>query len=61
MENRILWFFIYLLGSLVIIYVIGAFITLNPLWFISTITGRIIGIICFIIGIRSAIQSSDEL
>jgi hypothetical protein len=59
MENKTLWFFIELLGILAIMYVIGAFIALDPLWFISTITGRIVAAICFIIGLGSTISTSD--
>jgi len=61
MENKIIWFFIFLIIGLTFIYAIGAFITMDPLWFISTMVGRIFGVLTFISCLGSAIKESMDM
>jgi uncharacterized membrane protein required for colicin V production len=61
MESKIVWFLIFLIVGLLIFYVIGAFISMDPLWFISTLVGRIFGSLIFISCIGAAIKESTDM
>jgi hypothetical protein len=61
MENKFIWFVIFLILGLTIFYAIGAFITMDPLWFLSTVLGRIFGVFIFISCLGSAIKESMDM
>jgi hypothetical protein len=60
-DNPFLWFLIYLILGLAVVWLIGAFITWNLLWFISSVVGRIFGILFFISVLGGAIEESSKM
>jgi hypothetical protein len=57
----VLWFFIFLIISCAIVWVIGSYIAWDMLWFIHTVVGRSLGMIFLIISIGSAIKGVEEI
>jgi len=45
--------------GLFIIWTVGYFITFNPIWFYSTITGRVLAIIFIIIDVNAVANDSN--
>jgi type VI protein secretion system component VasK len=60
MENKGLWFLIFMLIGCSVLWLIGTFITLDMLWFWNTVIGRVIGLFFFIIVLGSSIKEVDE-
>jgi hypothetical protein len=60
MDNRFLWFLIYLVLGLAAVWVIGSFIAWDYLWFIHSLAGRIFGILFFIFILGGAIEESSK-
>lgn len=56
----VLWFFIYLIIGLAIVWIIGSFISMDMLWFIHSLAGRIIAVIFFIGCLSAAIKQVSE-
>jgi hypothetical protein len=61
MDNKVLWFLIYLILSCAVVWGIGAFITFNMLWFWTSWIGRLIGIICLISVSSGAAKEVDDM
>jgi type VI protein secretion system component VasK len=60
MDNKFLWFLIYLILGLAVVWGIGSFIAWDMLWFIHSLIGRVLGVIFFIIILGGAIEESSK-
>jgi hypothetical protein len=61
MDNKFLWFLIFLIIGLAVVWLVGAFVAWNLLWFLSGVVGRIMGILCFLAVLSTAIEESTDM
>lgn len=61
MDNKVLWFLIFMLIGCFILWLIGSFVTFDLLWFWHSWVGRLIAIVFFLIITKSSINQADEI
>jgi len=59
-DSPVLWFLIYFVIGIAIVWLIGAFIAWNLLWFVATLGGRLLAVFFVIIVLGSSIKQSLE-